>query len=91
MTVCLRVCEYQRGPGEPNQAFRLGGLVNTTWRLALVGSEDHPLSVLATWPSTLTVSVASVCVSVCVCAPVFVCMCVNWQKSHQLLSETFGC
>lgn len=44
VTECLCVCKRQRGPGEPNQAFRLGGPVNTAWRLLLVGSEDHLLS-----------------------------------------------
>lgn len=73
MTVCLRVCKRQRGPGEPNQAFRLGGPVNTAWRLAFVGSEDHPLSLFATWPGTLTVSAACVCVCVCTCICVYVC------------------
>lgn len=86
VTVCLCVCKRQRGPGEPNQAFRLGGPVNTAWRLAFVGSEDHPLSLLATWPGTLTVSAARVCV----CTPAFVCVCVKCQKCHQLLSEAFG-
>lgn len=58
VTECLRVCKRQRGPGEPNQAFRLGGPVNTPWRLQFVGSEDHLLSLFATWPGTLTVSAA---------------------------------
>lgn len=65
VTECLCVCKRQRGPGEPNQAFRLGGPVNTAWRLAFVGSEDHLLSLFATWPGTLTVSAACVHLSVC--------------------------
>lgn len=65
--VSLCVCERQRGPGEPNQAFRLGGPVNRVWRLTFVGSEDHPLSLFATWSGTLTVSAACVCVCVSMC------------------------
>ena len=84
VTVCLCVCKRQRGPGEPNQAFRPGGPVNTAWRLAFVGSEDPPLSLFATWPGTLTVS-AALCVSLHLC--VRVC---KMLEEHQLLSEAFG-
>lgn len=88
MTECLCVCKRQRGPGEPNHAFRLGGPVNTAWRLAFVGSEDHLLSLFATWPGTLTVSAA--CVPLCACLCVCLCVCIKCKKSHQLLSEAFG-
>lgn len=92
VTVCLRMCvcecKLQRGPREPNQAFRLGGPVNTAWRLAFVGSEDCQLSLSATWTGTLTVSAASARARMCVCVCVHLHL--KCQKSHQLLSEAFG-